>query len=131
LITPFCPFASLASCCGAASSMGADSSKPEKGSDSFHPAFPATSLTPEQRLYTILRARPFLDNEAHQLHERIQLVKQAIRSPGDGDDDDLIDRLETEINSEQEQLARAFKLFDTRGKDALNTADVKNMNRYL
>jgi len=112
--------------------MGDATSKPDSApGDSFQPLYPATSLTPEQRLYTILRARPFLDNEAHQLHERIQLVKQAIRSPGDGDDDDLIDRLETEINSEQEQLARAFKLFDTRGKDALNTADVKNMNRYL
>mmetsp|Transcript_86324 Transcript_86324/g.171382 ORF Transcript_86324/g.171382 Transcript_86324/m.171382 type:complete len:640 (-) Transcript_86324:227-2146(-) len=111
--------------------MGAQASTSDpEASESFKPAFPATSLTPEERLYTILRTRQYLDNEFHQLNETIQQARQAMET-GDGDADDLLDRLENQIAVEQETLARAFKLFDTRGKHALNKADVKNMNRYL
>jgi Ca2+-binding EF-hand superfamily protein len=110
--------------------MGAQASGAPTASESFKPAFPATALTPQQRLYTILRERKYLDNDSHQLYETIQHDIQAM-DKGDVDADDLLDRLETEIVVEQETLARAFKLFDTRGKNALNPADVKNMNRYL
>jgi len=39
--------------------------------------------------------------------------------------------LEKEVEAEQEALARAFKLFDNSGRNALNRSDMKNMNRYL
>lgn len=86
--------------------------------------------SPSDRLYSLMAARPYLGSENHQLHDSVRRVRAAIET-GDSDPDDLLDRLEKEIQAEEEALARAFKLFDNSGCNELTRSDIKNMNRYL
>jgi len=88
------------------------------------------SLAPPDRLQRLLSGRRYLESANHHLHPEVQRVRQAIAT-GDGDAVDLLDRLEKEIEVEQESLARAFKLFDNSGRNVLSKSDIKNMNRYL
>lgn len=111
--------------------MGQEGTKPTRPGSEPPDGYSVKPQNPSERLYTMSRARPYLTNETHQLYPTIKLAKEAIETGDGGAADDLLDRLEKEIASEQETLARAFKLFDTRGKQALTKADVKNMNRYL
>eukprot|EP00930_Biecheleria_cincta_P100161 TRINITY_DN91776_c0_g1_i1.p1 TRINITY_DN91776_c0_g1~~TRINITY_DN91776_c0_g1_i1.p1 ORF type:complete len:632 (+),score=108.65 TRINITY_DN91776_c0_g1_i1:34-1896(+) len=86
--------------------------------------------TAERRLYEIVAPRRYLESDNHPLNYYVQEIRQAVAS-GAGDPDDLLDHLEKELEGEQESLARAFKLFDNRGRGQLSNADIKNMNRYL
>lgn len=83
------------------------------------------------QLRAILDKHPWLNSDNHQLNPLIKQLYDAINGKTDSDPYDLLERLLMELNSEKETLSRAFKLFDTRKQKALNSQDLKNMQRYL
>eukprot|EP00928_Gymnodinium_smaydae_P008913 TRINITY_DN13292_c0_g1_i1.p1 TRINITY_DN13292_c0_g1~~TRINITY_DN13292_c0_g1_i1.p1 ORF type:complete len:782 (+),score=186.38 TRINITY_DN13292_c0_g1_i1:80-2347(+) len=109
------------------------------GSEAAEELSPTTAaeMDTQMRLYRILKDRMYLNKELHFLNGHVRAVQEALDSARRGDEeaeakaDDLLDRLERELDVEEETLARAFKLFDNGGHDALSRADVRNMNRYL
>jgi len=84
----------------------------------------------EERLYTLVLAHQYLESENHYLNELVKEARGAIESdPGEADD--LLNRLDKELEVEQETLGHAFKLFDNQNTNTLTRADVTNMNKYL
>lgn len=86
----------------------------------------------QERLYLLLVNHPYLEEKHHQLHECLLDVRKAIASGSkESDPEDIMDRIEFEIESEEKTLAAAFKRFDRDGKGKLDAADMKIMSAYL
>ncbi|CAE7543815.1 MLC1 [Symbiodinium natans] len=86
---------------------------------------------PKDRLYEVLAQHRYLDSGHHALNEYVRQIREANDDPSAGDPNDLLDRLEQEVKAEEETLARAFNLFDSKRKGELEKGDLKSMNRYL
>mmetsp|Transcript_37901 Transcript_37901/g.105462 ORF Transcript_37901/g.105462 Transcript_37901/m.105462 type:complete len:670 (-) Transcript_37901:70-2079(-) len=86
--------------------------------------------TSRERLYILLVTHPYLELAHHQLHESVEDVRKAIES-GSGDPEDMLDRIEFELESEEKTLAAAYKRFDNTGRGKLDRGDMKTMSAYL
>mmetsp|Transcript_62417 Transcript_62417/g.145277 ORF Transcript_62417/g.145277 Transcript_62417/m.145277 type:complete len:678 (+) Transcript_62417:90-2123(+) len=84
----------------------------------------------EGRLYVILKSHPYLELPHHQLHGSLQEVRKA-QDSGTGDVEDLLDRIEFELESEEKTLGAAYRRFDNTGKGKLDRGDMKIMSAYL
>lgn len=82
------------------------------------------------RLQKLLHENPHLDRDNHYLNSHVKEVKDAIESRMENVDD-LIDRIETEKEAEDQTLVAAFKRFDTKGKKQLGKQELKLMCNYL
>eukprot|EP00913_Durusdinium_trenchii_P035167 g32899.t1 len=88
-------------------------------------------MSAETRLYEFIASRRYLESANHPLNDYVVRIRQAIKDPRLDDVDDLLERLDKELQSEEETLLRAFKLFDPKRQEKLGKAELKNMNRYL
>lgn len=92
----------------------------------------AKKLAPKERLEKIRKDHPYLEQPHHQLNPALAAVKDAVAGKADdADPEDLLNRLEVEIEAEDKTLDAAFRRFDHSGKHLLRKQDVGHMCKYL
>eukprot|EP00927_Polykrikos_kofoidii_P066404 TRINITY_DN62003_c0_g1_i1.p1 TRINITY_DN62003_c0_g1~~TRINITY_DN62003_c0_g1_i1.p1 ORF type:complete len:722 (+),score=88.31 TRINITY_DN62003_c0_g1_i1:77-2242(+) len=87
-------------------------------------------MSASERLYTLIASRSFLAQENYFLYPLVKAAQDAAEAGLSGADA-LVDRLESELESELKVLVGAFMHFNHKRTETLGREDMKNMNRYL